>query len=464
MADSFSFQHVFTQENPGSIEDFYEFEKKKQVLGEGSYGQVCRGKNRGTGVYRAIKAIDRSKIPNEEKFQQEVEIQQKLDHTNIVRLYEVFKDAKRVYLVMEMCTGGELFDRIVAETERHTDGSAFGEPQCAIYMHQIIGAMHYLHSQHFVHRDIKPENFLMQNETKEAEIKVIDFGLAKEFNPKKDPPMKSRAGTPYYVAPEVLAGKYNEKCDIWSCGVIMYILLCGYPPFHGDNDRQILDKVKKAQYDFPAEDWDRVSQEGKSVIKAMLTKSAADRPSAEDVLNMKWMKDRAKTREINLANDFGARLKKFRNVSKIKKLALTVIAQQLKDDELKQLRETFLALDDNRDGTLSISEIKEGMAKAKVSIPPDLEETILNLDTDGSGTIDYTEFIAATISQQVYMREESLWQAFRTFDKDGDGKITADELAILLGDRTDIAEMISEVDLNKDGMIDFEEFKKALQL
>jgi len=458
----FEFHHVFTQANPGSIDDYYEINKAKGMLGEGSYGQVCRGKNKSTGAMRAVKAIDRSKIPDEKKFEEEVTIQQQLDHTNIVRLYEVFKDAKRVYLVMELCTGGELFDRIVAETEKNEDGTAFGEGQCATYMHQIIGAMYYLHSKCFVHRDIKPENFLMQNESKEAEIKVIDFGLAKAFAP-GDKPMKTRAGTPYYVAPEVLGGSYDEKCDIWSCGVIMYILLCGYPPFHGESDKEILAKVKKGVFDFPKEDWGKVSQDGKDMIQSMLKKNPADRPSAKAVLELKWMADRNKKEDSKLAHDFGTRLKSFRGVSKIKKLALTVIAQQLKDDELKELRATFQALDQNKDGMLSIAEITAGMKQSKVAIPPDLEETILNLDTDGSGKIDYTEFIAATMAQQTYMKKESMWSAFRTFDKDGDGKITLDELKSLLGEREDLAEMIKEVDLNQDGVISFEEFSKALE-
>merc|ERR1719284_1866395 len=143
-------------------------------------------------------------------------------------------------------------------------------------MTQIMGAINYMHDNGYVHRDIKPENFLMQNKTKEAEIKVIDFGLAKDNSDGKE--MTTKAGTPYYVAPQVLAGKYDEKCDIWSCGVIAYILLCGYPPFFGDTDPEILKRVKVGKFDFPSPDWDDISKDGKDFITQMLTRDAAKRP------------------------------------------------------------------------------------------------------------------------------------------------------------------------------------------
>merc|ERR1719506_2760457 len=172
---------------------------------------------------------------------------------------------------MELCTGGELFDRIVEEAEKHADegkeGIAFDEKGAATYMQQILGAMRYLHDNNFVHRDIKPENFLLQNKSRDSPLKVIDFGLAKRFESGKD--MTTKAGTPYYVAPQVLAGKYNEKCDIWSCGVIAYILLCGYPPFYGDRDSDILKMVKKGEFDF--DDWHSTSEQAKDIIKRMLT-------------------------------------------------------------------------------------------------------------------------------------------------------------------------------------------------
>mmetsp|Transcript_16118 Transcript_16118/g.13654 ORF Transcript_16118/g.13654 Transcript_16118/m.13654 type:complete len:156 (-) Transcript_16118:463-930(-) len=153
----------------------------------------------------------------------------KLDHPNIIKLYEIYEDARYIYLVLELCSGGELFDRI-------TNKGSFAEAEAIEAFQQIMHAINYCHSFNITHRDLKPENFLYLNDDDESPIKVIDFGLSKRGNTTQDV-MTTRAGTPYYISPEVLQGKYDQSCDIWSAGVIMYILLCGYPPFYGNTDR-----------------------------------------------------------------------------------------------------------------------------------------------------------------------------------------------------------------------------------
>jgi len=460
-----AFKHVFTKENPGRIDDYYKVDRKK-MLGEGSYGQVVRGEDKNTKAVRAIKAIDIKKISDPKRFEDEIKIQQALDHPNIVKLFEVFKDAKRIYLVMEICSGGELFDRIVEEAEKH-DGRAFTEPQVAEYMQQILGAMQYLHSHSFVHRDIKPENFLMQNKEETAAIKVIDFGLAKSWAP-GSPPMTTKAGTPYYVAPQVLlSGGYDNKCDIWSCGVIAYILLCGYPPFYGDRDEDILKAVKSGKFDFPSPDWDDVSKVGKDLITNMLTMDPVRRPTAEALLAHDWLRTKPGAGDtIDAKLNLGARLRRFHGVAKLKKVALTLIAQQLKDEDIEELSKTFKTLDMNNDGTLTPQEVRDGMARHNIEVPADLEAVMRAVDSDGSGVIDYSEFIAATLTSKQYARTEVMWSAFRTFDLDGDGKITKEELAKVLQENSDsqlIGQMISEVDGDHDGEIDFDEFCEMMK-
>eukprot|EP00933_Yihiella_yeosuensis_P000239 TRINITY_DN10037_c4_g1_i1.p1 TRINITY_DN10037_c4_g1~~TRINITY_DN10037_c4_g1_i1.p1 ORF type:complete len:486 (+),score=108.29 TRINITY_DN10037_c4_g1_i1:89-1546(+) len=465
-ADTHHFQHSFIQQNDKKIDTVYQIERRQ--LGEGSYGQVCRGKHKDTGSIRAIKSIDKSKISDRARFQTEVDIQSSLDHPNIVKLYEIFVDTKRYYLVMELCTGGELFDRIVAEAENKGGEGAFDEKGAATYMQQILGAMTYLHAKNFVHRDIKPENFLLQSPAADAEIKVIDFGLAKEFEVGSDQVMATRAGTPYYVAPQVLAAKYDEKCDIWSCGVIAYILLCGYPPFYGDSDNEILKMVKKGDYKFISPDWDGISDgagSAKDLIRQMLTLDPTKRPSAAELLSHPWITSRAAAAKGKISKDLGSKLRRFNGQSRMKKVALTLIAQQLKDEDLEELRNCFISLDSNKDGTLTLKEVQDGMLKSKLELPADMVDIMKSLDTDSSGCIDYTEFIAATLTTKQYLRKEVMWAAFRTFDKDGDGQITKAELAATLkeqGDTTFVENMINEVDLDGDGVISFEEFEAML--
>lgn len=449
------FKHEFTTENKGMIDECYDIEKKS--LGEGSYGTVTKGVDKHTKAVRAIKIIDRTKIPNETRFTSEVKIQQSLDHPNIVKLYEFFKDARKYYLVMELCTGGELFDRIIAETEKHEDGTAFTEKDAAGYMSKILGGISYMHGKNLAHRDIKPENFLMQNETREAEIKIIDFGLAAEFT--DDKKLKTKAGTPFYVSPQVLQGRYNHKCDIWSCGVICYILLCGYPPFYGDTDDQILKAVKRGRVDFPSPEWDAISQLAKDFINKMLTMDEDKRPDATALLEDSWLKESV-VKESKMVKDLGCRLRNFTQNSKFKKMALTVIANNLKDEELEELRKTFSALDENNNGMLSAAEIKAGMEKHKAQIPGDLDDIIAALDTDKSGNIDYTEFMAATLNQAQYQKKDILWAAFRKFDLNGDGKISKAELATLIKEDKDKIDkaIFQGADLDGDGEVDFEEF------
>lgn len=462
--ESLTFKHNFTKENPGHLEQFYDMDKG--MLGEGSYGRVAKGTDRATGQIRAIKAIALEKIVDTKRFHNEVHIQMHLDHPNIVKLYEVFKDARFYYLVMELCTGGELFDRIVEEADKH-EGQAFGEAQAAKIMQQILGAVHYMHGNNFAHRDIKPENFLMQNKDRDAAIKVIDFGLAKEFKPGESN-LKTKAGTPYYVAPQVLLSSssgYNEKCDIWSCGVLCYIILCGYPPFYGERDPDILKMVKAGRFEFPSPDWDDVSADAKSIISDMLTFRPENRPSAGRLLEHPWFRVCEGGPALKLSKDLGGKLRKFTGASRLKKVALTLIAQNLKEEEIAELKETFGALDRNKDGTLSQAEIEEGMQKHNLTLPADFRDTLRALDTDGSGAIDYSEFIAATLSKKTYMKKEVLWAAFRRFDTDGSGHIDREELKKVLQDdcvqRVDV--VLKEVDLNGDGKISFEEFCEMMK-
>jgi calcium-dependent protein kinase len=366
---------------------------------------------------------------------------------------------------MEMCSGGELFDRII-------DAGHFTEAQAAVLMQQIVRAIYYMHENHVTHRDLKPENFLFL--TKDAIdknlLKIIDFGLSCGFQPSQV--LTTKAGTPYYVAPQVLAGKYDQMADMWSIGVIMYVMLCGYPPFFGETDADVLAKVRLGNFSFNAADWKNISEDAKNLIRLLLKMNPRDRYTAEQTLNHEWIANKApKAKSLNIGTNFVDKLKGFRSHNKLKKAALAIIAQQLGDDKIKKLRETFTALDANGDGLLTATELKEGLTKAGIKdIPEDLQEILKHVDSDGSGIIDYTEFLAATLEKKQYVQEEVCWAAFRTFDKDGDGKITKAELEMVLksDDVADaaaqsMAEVIKAVDTNGDGEIDFQEFMQMMR-
>jgi calcium-dependent protein kinase len=456
----------FIIDNQGKLADFYDVDKKK--LGEGSYGSVSKAKNKSTGAIRAVKSIAKAQMKNADRFKQEIAIMKMMDHPNIIKLYETFEDHRNLYLIMELCSGGELFDRII-------ESGHFSEVQAATLMQQILRAMYYMHENHVCHRDLKPENFLFT--TKESIdkslLKIIDFGLSCKYEPNQV--LTTKAGTPYYVAPQVLAGKYDQLSDLWSCGVIMYVMLCGYPPFFGETDAEVLSKVRLGNFSFNQADWKNVSEDAKNLIRMMLKMNPRDRYTAEQTLNHEWIKNKApRAKGVALQNNFVDNLRGFRSQNKLKKAALQVIAGQLNDDQIKALRETFMQLDGNGDGLLTAAELKEGLAKSGIKdMPGDLEQILKDVDSDGSGNIDYTEFLAATLDKRHYMQEDVCWSAFRIFDKNGDGKISLDELQNVLGDEevagamgspmSKMAELMKEVDTSGDGQIDFQEFMAMMR-
>jgi calcium-dependent protein kinase len=281
--------------------------------------------------------------------------------------------------------------------------------------------------------------------------------------------MNRISGTPYYIAPEVLAEKYDEKCDIWSCGVILYILLCGYPPFNADTDELILEKIKAGRFTFPPEEWDTVSPLAKDLVCHMLQFHPSKRVSASEALEHKWLlanknKNVDKKISIKCLNN----MKKFRAERKLQQAALTYIVNNLLSKEEKNdLLELFQQFDTNGDGVLSKQEILNGYKQLMPFDDAEKEvERIMNeVDIDKSGTIDYNEFVLATINKQKMLNKEKLETTFEMFDKDGSGTITADEIKSVLGKAVDkklLEEMVKEVDENGDGEISLVEFKEMM--
>eukprot|EP01017_Pseudomicrothorax_dubius_P031206 TRINITY_DN395_c0_g1_i1.p1 TRINITY_DN395_c0_g1~~TRINITY_DN395_c0_g1_i1.p1 ORF type:complete len:456 (-),score=148.35 TRINITY_DN395_c0_g1_i1:194-1561(-) len=437
----------FIQTRPGRVTDYYEY-TDRDALGAGTYGSVFKATLKGSNQVRAVKVIPKAKVKNQERFRTEIEIMKFLDHPSIIKLYETFEDEKNVYLIMEVCNGGELFDRIIAK-------GRFVESYARTVFKQIIRSINFCHANKISHRDLKPENFIFLSKDDESPIKLIDFGLSKFFGDPTAPnveeakttgpaggvqrrarksQMQTKAGTPYYIAPEVLTGNYDETCDIWSCGVILYILLCGYPPFYGDTDGQILDSVKKGSYNFEGEEWATVSEGAKDLIRKMLTK-ADKRPRAEEVLKHPWVtfvdeRERATLPQLNFEH-----LKKFQSHSQLKKATLTFIASQLGEPEISHLRKLFERLDFNGDGVLTFDELKTGISKLNEKTEREIQAVLDGIDTDKNHYINYTEFLAAAIESTIYLKEDKLKQAFSIFDRDNDGKISVRDLQEVLSSK-----------------------------
>merc|ERR1719433_599706 len=384
-----------------------------------------------------------------------------MDHPSIIKLFETFEDSRNVYLAMELCQGGELFDRI-------TESGHFSEANAAEVMQQILRAVLYMHESGVCHRDLKPENFLFL--TKDSicgnVLKLIDFGLSRTFTPGEY--MTTKAGTAYYIAPQVLAGKYDASADLWSCGVIMYILLCGYPPFTGQTDYDVLRKVRLGHISFAANDWKHVSRDAKDLVHMLLKYNPRVRYTAKQALDHRWIKRQAPSKcapqlKCNLVD----KLRTFHSHNKLVKAALHIIAGQLNEEQICSLRETFIKLDVDSDGYVTVGELKAGLNSAGFQeLPGDLKDIMEGVDADGSGAIDYTEFLAATLERHQYIQEDVCWCAFKVFDLNGDDKITMDELKKVLRDgsveeavgpeTTKVA--LQAVDKNGDGSIDFDEF------
>ena len=445
------------------LRDIYDCTKK---LGKGGYGKVFQVKNKSTNKLYACKKLSKLNIKNAKKFQNEIEVLMKMDHPNIVKLYEVFESDNSLYLIMEECYGGELFDRIL---HRINTNNMYTEREACLLMKQIIGAIEYCHNNGIAHRDLKPENLLYLKEGSEEDnpLKIADFGLSQSFNLKKM--LTSKVGTSYYVPPEILAGNYTEKCDIWSAGIILYILLSGEPPFNGPNDETIFARIKTYKYEFPEQKWSKISVEAKDLLSKMLIQEDK-RLSASQVLQHPWF-DIIKNEKITFEKlHFGKDnfFKEYKDSNQLKKIVLLYIASKLEENEIFDLKNLFKAFDKDENGQIDYKEFEQGLMElnSEELNKDEIRQFFNDIDADNNGKIDYTEFIAATLQKQIFLKKETLFEAFSALDSDRDCKITKEELMKILRlqpkeDKFAI-KLIELADKNGDGVIDYKEFLQMM--
>ncbi|XP_062522193.1 calcium/calmodulin-dependent protein kinase type 1D-like [Corticium candelabrum] len=263
----------------------------KEVLGKGAFSEVVLAKEKATGKQYAVKCIDKKALKGkEDSLQNEITVLKKVRHPNIVQLIDLCDNKTHLYLVMELVSGGELFDRIVAK-------GSYSEKDASTLTKQILEAVNYLHIMGIVHRDLKPENLLYYSEDEDSKIMISDFGLSKMDVDQ----MATACGTPGYVAPEVLQQRpYGKEVDMWSIGVIAYILLCGYPPFYHESDQELFAQIMKGEYEFDSPYWDNISDSAKDFIRHLMEMDVKRRFTCEQALGHPWISgDTAKTDNIH---------------------------------------------------------------------------------------------------------------------------------------------------------------------
>lgn len=448
---------------PKTLADDYKVDDKK-VLGSGFNGQVIQATRRDGGNDRyAIKIFKlRGLDPKKrEELELECEIFLSMDHPHVARLVDVYEEKEQITLVMECMEGGELFDRVI-ERKR------FSEHDALEAAYQMLLAINYLHFHHIVHRDIKLENWLYEGKDSDH-LKLIDFGFSKVWEPEKAQTMKMSCGTLSYVAPEVLnkgGGKgYTSQCDLWSLGVVLFILLAGYMPFSGSDEKQVK-CIKEGKITWKPEKWGQVSANARDFVEKLLKVNENERLTAEGGLAHPWIQSRqeeAKRRETTVNQDVVGSMLTYAKENKFRRHCMLAMAWSLSNEERAKLRKDFMAMDQNRCGTITLGEFKKVIEELK----PDMsdEETkkaFAGIDAANNGEIQYSEFLAAMVHSRVNLYDDFLQTAFKRFDTDSSGFISKENLKEILGNEVkdgDIDKIMSEVDENHDGKISFDEFK-----
>ncbi|KAL6973326.1 Calcium-dependent protein kinase 10 [Sarracenia purpurea var. burkii] len=429
-------------------------------LGRGEFGVTHLCTDRETRESLACKSISKKKLRTAvdvEDVRREVRIMSSLpDHPNIVRLKASYEDDESVHLVMELCEGGELFDRIVARGH-------YSERAAAGILRTIAEVVRMCHENGVMHRDLKPENFLFANKKENSPLKAIDFGLSVFFKPGER--FSEIVGSPYYMAPEVLKRNYGPEIDIWSAGVILYILLCGVPPFWAENEQGVALAILRGVMDFDREPWPQISDSAKTLVRKMLDPDPRKRLTAQQVIEHPWIQYAKKAPNVPLGDIVRTRLKQFSGMNRFKKKALRVIAEHLSVEEVEVIRDMFTLMDTDNDGKVTYEELKAGLRKVGSQLAePEIKLLMDVADVDGNGVLDYGEFVAVTIHLQKMENDAHFRRAFMFFDKDGSGYIELDELREALADEsgeTDadvLNEIMREVDTDKDGKISYDEF------
>lgn len=394
---------------------------------------------------------------NEYLFANEIKVLALLEHENILKLVESFQDANHYYIVTMLYQGGELFDRVA-------DGS-FSELDASRLTRDMLGALSSCHTRGVVHRDLKPENFVFETKSNTSSMKLIDFGCALAV--RDDEVVTDVAGSPYYVAPEVInegyvrTGAVWKAADMWSVGVIVFLLVTGYPPFNGDSQALIFRRIKQGQYRIPSQS--NLSASVQELIKMLLVMEPSKRLTAEQAMKHPWVAGETAT-DTPLDARVIESLANFRTKCLLKKAVGRALVANMTDKDKAQLEMAFKKFDVDQSGALGADEIGKMMkylGKGDVNVNEYMEA----VDADGDGQVDMTEFAQASAIGDLSVNEKQIKASFDMFDKDGDGFVTHQEIEAVCNFLSPdaVQELISEADADGDNKITFEEWLNAMR-
>lgn len=447
------------------------FEKKYEVgeeVGRGHFGHTCKAKFK-KGEFKgqevAVKVIPKSKMTTAiaiEDVRREVKILKGLSgHENLVKFYDAYEDNDNIYIVMELCEGGELLDRILSRGGKYTEDDA------KVVLIQILNVVAFCHLQGVVHRDLKPENFLFTSKDENSQLKAIDFGLSDFVKP--DERLNDIVGSAYYVAPEVLHRSYSIEADVWSIGVISYILLCGSRPFWARTESGIFRAVLKAHPSFEEVPWPTLSSEAKDFVKRLLNKDPRKRMTAAQALSHPWIRN---TNGVKVPLDVSIlrHMKGYMRSSALRKAAVRAVVKTLATDELYYLKEQFSLLEPSKNGSISMENIKATLMKHATDAMKEsrVHDFLTSLNALQYRRMEFDEFCAAAISvhqlEALERWEQHARCAYELFDKEGNRAIMIEELAseLGLGPSVPVHSVLHDWIRHTDGKLSFLGFVKLL--
>ncbi|CAE7234081.1 CPK17 [Symbiodinium sp. KB8] len=443
-----------------------------RVRSAGHYGEVCLVERISDGQRFALKTIVKRKPIYVEILKNEVQILSNTDHPGIVQMVDKFERMSQLFLVFELCHGGELFEPIADSSVTLSERQSARIVRASFVTNAwVLEAVRYLHDIGVIHRDLKPENILLKERGIDSEIKVIDFGLATYMKPGEM--LRRHVGTPYYIAPEVLEKNYSKEADVWSLGVILYTLLCSAPPFFGDTEREIYRRIRTGEVMFDGPDWEPRSIACRDLVVSLLKKTPHVRLSLDGALTHRWV-----VYEGDVATDprdhrtfarLFARLRRYGVFPILKKLVMLHIAHKIIADESRSDRERrfFSIIDGDSDGFISSLDLATFLNGQDADLRIEEVDWIvegLSMREGEDRDASLAEFSAAVMPRLNYLRESSLIHEFSFFDRDSNGIIDVSDLVAAAGIDKETADIaIAEADLGQgEGGVDFGTFVRLM--